>query len=417
MDCNIAPLAGYSAVRHAVMGKDAMRAATPAELDKLEATVENCMEAGAFGLSTGLDPQYIPGFFATDEETVRMLRVVKAYDGIFASHTFNVGPDGTGGRMDGYTVMLNQAKAAGVRANVSHVHVLGMAATPEGGLQAAKDTIAYFERMEAEGLDLSYDVVPSPYSADFTVPYFAFFLRPFLLMSGTRKQLAKNFGVPDFRKMAHIILEAGMYPVLDARQPMNYFKLLVVTAHKNPAHVGRNLNLYAQERGQAPLDLVMDLFAEDPDMSANVSLGGSEQANALLCSHRMAMPCADGVCCAKDTNFTGNEEIPLYPNPMTISFIPRFILKSGRPRFEDTVRQISGYVAERFRIPGRGVLREGYYADIVVLDRNRLYCYDEDTNPLQYPEGFDHVVVNGVPTIVHKQHLGAGAGRMLIKNG
>ena len=90
------------------------------------------MEQGAFGLSTGLDPQYVPGLFATDAETVRMLRVVRRYGGVFASHTFNVVPDGVGGRMEGYEKMLNQALAAGVRANVSHVHLLGMASTAAG---------------------------------------------------------------------------------------------------------------------------------------------------------------------------------------------------------------------------------------------------------------------------------------------
>ena len=155
LGANIAPLAGYSAIRNAVMGSDCMREASPEELDRLEAMVEECMEQGAFGLSTGLDPQYVPGLFATDAETVRMLRVVRRYGGVFASHTFNVGPDGVGGRMEGYEKMLNQALAAGVRANVSHVHLLGMASTADGAMAAARATLAYFGEMRSGGLDFS----------------------------------------------------------------------------------------------------------------------------------------------------------------------------------------------------------------------------------------------------------------------
>lgn len=415
MDCNIAPLAGYSAIRGAVMGMDSMREATEEEQAALEEAVRECMEAGAFGISTGMDPMYVPGPFATDEETIRMLKAVKEYDGIFTSHTFNARMDGSGGRMDGYKTMLEQAKAAGVRANVSHVHVLGMGANDDDSLAAAKDTVAYFEEMGSGGLDLSYDVVPSPYSADLTIPYFAFFLKPFVLMSGGRRRLAENLAVPDFRQMVHAVIKAGMYPILDSEQPINYFAVLTVLRHKDSDAVGKTLAQLADERGLHPLDLTMDLFEQDPDMSANVYMLGFPEANAFLSSHSMAMPCSDGFCCTKNSNFQGDPEMPLYPNAMTLSFIPRYILLHGKSRFEDTIRQISGFVAERFGIQDRGVLKEGGFADIVVLDRDKLHSYDMDEDFLKYPEGFDHVIVNGVPVIEAKRHLRTAPGRMLRK--
>lgn len=413
--CNIAPLAGYSAIRQAVMGADANREATPEELDRLEAMTEQCMREGAFGLSTGLDPQYMPGLFATDEETVRMLKVVKKYDGIFTSHTFNSRMDGTGNRMDGYRTMLEQAQAAGVRANVSHVHVLGMAATPEDGLKAARDTVDYFEKMESAGLDISYDVIPSPYSTDFTIPYFAFFLRPFVLMSGSRAQLAKNFRVPDFRNMVHMVVKGGMFPTFDPDQPVNYYPLLAVLKHKNPAHVGKVLAVYAQELGKNPLDLVMDLFAEDPDMEANLPMAGFAEANDFLCRHRMAMPCSDGFGCGIDVNFTEDPEIPLYPNPMSIRFIPRFLTAHAKERPEDTIRQMTGFAAERFGIRNRGIIRKNAYADLVVLDMDHIKSCGCDPDPLQYPDGFDYVLVNGKIAVESGKFLRKGNGRMLSK--
>lgn len=413
--CNIAPLAGYSAIRQAVMGADANREATAEELDRLEEMVEQCMKEGAFGLSTGLDPQYVPGLFATDEETIRMLKIVAKYGGIFTSHTFNSRMDGTGNRMDGYQAMLEQARAAGVRANVSHVHVLGMAAAPEDGLKAARDTVRYFEEMESAGLDLSYDVIPSPYSTDFTIPYFAFFLRPFVLMSGSRAQLGRNFRVPDFRKMVHMVVEGGMFPTFDPNQPVNYYPLLAVLRHRNPAHVGKVLASYAQELGKNPLDLVMDLFAEDPDMEANLPMAGFAEANDFLCRHRMAMPCSDGFGCGIDVNFTEDREIPLYPNPMSISFIPRFLTMHGKERLEDTIRQMTGYAAERFGIRDRGIIREGAFADLAVLDMKRIKSYDCDPNPLQYPDGFDCVIINGKVAVQTGKFLNTCSGRMLSR--
>ena len=415
MDANIAPLVGYSAVRNAVMGRDCMREATSEELDRLARAVQDSMDAGAFGLSTGLDPQYVPGSYATDAETIRMLQIVRAYDGIFTSHTFNVGPDGSGGRMEGYQKMLRQAMAAGVRANVSHVHLLGMAATPEDAVQAARNTLAYFTQMQREGLDLSYDVIPTADAIDFTIPYFAFFLRPFVLMSGSRAHLAENFRVGDFRQMVRTVLQSGMYPSLDPNQPLNYYGMLTVTRHTDAACIGKSFAALASERGSDSLDVMMDLFAQDPDMAAGIGGANFTAANDLLCSHPMAMPCSDGFSCAKDTNFTANSELPLYPNPMNLSFIPRFLLRSNRPRVEDPVRQASGFVAERFGIRDRGVLREGAFADIVILNRDQIRYYDETESEMQYPDGFEHVIVNGAPTIAHKHHLGTRSGRMLRK--
>ena len=412
LGANIAPLAGYSAIRNAVMGSDCMREASPEELDRLEAMVEECMEQGAFGLSTGLDPQYVPGLFATDAETVRMLRVVRRYGGVFASHTFNVGPDGVGGRMEGYEKMLNQALAAGVRANVSHVHLLGMASTADGAMAAARATLAYFEEMRSRGLDLSYDVIPTPVAADFTIPYFAFFIRPFVMMTGSRRRLAEAFRVEDFRAAVHAVIDAGLYPSLDAKIPGNYFGVLSVTRHRDGGLAGKTFAQLAAERGAEPLDVMMDLFAADPDMEAGMGSADFAEANDLLCAQDMAMPCSDGFSCAADTNFTRDGELPVYPNPMNVGYAPRFLTRWAG-RFEDAVRKVSGLPAERFGIPARGLIRPGFRADLVLLDRGRLRSYDETDTPLRSPDGIDLVLVGGVPAVENGQVTGRRAGRML----
>ena len=370
------------------------------------------MRQGAFGLSTGLDPQYIPGLFATDSETVRMLRVVRRYGGVFASHTFNVGPDGTGGRMEGYEKMLNQALAAGVRANVSHVHLLGMASTGDGALAAARATLAYFSEMRAKGLDLSYDVIPTPVAIDFTIPYFAFFIRPFVLMTGSRRRLAEAFLVEDFRAAVHAIIGAGLYPALDAKIPGNYFGLLSVTRHRDASLIGKTFTQLASERSAEPLDVMMDIFAADPDMEAGMGSADFTEANDLLCAQDMAMPCSDGFSCAADTNFTADAEVPVYPNPMNVGYAARFLTRYAG-RFEDAVRKASGLVAERFNISGRGLIRPGFHADLVLLDRRRLRSYDETDTPLRSPDGIDLVLVGGAVAAENGRVTGSRTGRML----
>jgi N-acyl-D-amino-acid deacylase len=207
-----------------------------------------------------------------------------------------------------------------------------------------------------------------------------------------------------------------MYPIFDETQPMNYFELLTILGHKDKSFIGKTFKDVAADREQSTLDAMMDLFVADPDMEANVSMSSFDAAVDLLVRQPMAMVCADGLCCSKDTNFTANSEMPLRPNAMTLSFIPRYILSYGEPRFEDTIRRISGFVAERFGIAGRGTIKDGNFADIVVLDKEKLRSYDMDKDFLQYPDGFDHVIVNGTPVIEKKTYLKTLPGKMLRKN-
>lgn len=416
MDGNIASLVGYSAIRGAVMGMDCLREASEEEIQTMEALTRTCMEEGAFGISTGTDPQYVPGPYATFEETVRMLKIVKEYDGIFSSHTRNYDAKGMPDRMGGYRDMLEQALASGVRCNVSHVHTLGMGNDEASNAQAARDTLAYFEEMEQKGVDLSYDVIPSPYSMDMTVPYFATFLRPFVLMCGSRAHLGESFHVPDFRKMVHTVVEAGMYDTLDSRNLMtSIYPILTISRHKNRAYVGKNLYALSQELAMDPLDLVMDLFAQDCDMGAEMALPDAVESNRILCQHRMAMMCSDGFTGDRHMNFGLNEDIQMTPNPMNFSFVIRYLTQYAPKSFEKAIHVVSGKVAERFGIDKRGILKTGNYADIVILDREQLHSHDRDEDVFQYPEGIEQVYVNGVLTIDRKQHTHAAAGRMLRK--
>ncbi len=414
--CNLVPLAGYSAIRNAVMGRDCMREAAPDELKRLEELTEECMRQGAFGLTTGRDPNYIPGFYASTDEMERMLKITARYGGIFASHTYNFNREGRQDRMGGYKEMFELGRRADIRTHVSHVHVLRMADNDKGALKAAKKTIELFEQVAREGLDLSYDIIPSPFVADFTVPYFAFYLKPLVLISGSRKHLAENFRYPDFRVMVRHIIKAGMMSFFNPDSPSNWFSAFCILGHKEKRFTGKTFTECAAELKTDPLECMMELFSRDPDMSANMVTPDFTEANDFLCSHKWAMPCSDSFTFSKETNLTGNEEMPLYPNATTVSFIPRFLKRQGKEKLAWSVYHASGYVAERFGIEERGKLAEGYYADIVILDYDSLKSYDMEPQPLQNPEGIEYVLVNGSIVLEDKLLLGGRRGKVLAKS-
>ena len=415
--CNMVPLIGYSAVRTAVMGRDCRRKATEAELSAMETEVEKAMRAGAFGLSSGRDPIYLPGPFADDEEMHRMLKIVARYNGIFSSHTFNRNEKGEPDRIGGYAEMFRQAEGLAVKVNVSHVHVANMAETAEEALEAARQTLDFFEREKEKGTDLTYDVIPSPTCSDFTMKSFGFYLKPLVLMEGTRAKLGERLKDEEYRRQVHEMVRSKKLPTLDEDSNQCWLPEFYIIRHKNPCYEGKYLLMCAEENKMSMLDMLLQMFSEDPDMLADLVSPKFEAAVDLLCSQPDAMPCSDGSSYNKNYSLNGNDEIGIYPNSMNLSYTVRYLLRYGKEndaKFADAVRKMSASVADRFGIKQRGRIKAGYYADINILNREKLYSFDEEENPLKDPLGIECVIVNGKEAL-SDGILKPGNGRVLQK--
>ena len=413
IDVNIAPLVGHSAIRNTVMGMDCERTATEKEKQAMERLTRACMEQGAFGFSTGRDPTYVPSVYADDDEIIRLLGVVREYDGIFTSHTANF-TDGRFDNMAGYEEFLRQAKAADIRSNISHVQLM-TDDDPKRAVQEAKSIIRLFEKTEAEGLDLSFDVIPVSDASFVLCPYLASVFGPFVLMLGTRKKLSAYFSVSDFRQMVRTVSESGMMPSIDVRNSAGIFGRLYIAEAKDSGLIGKLISDCAKEEKQDPLEFAMELLARDPDVQCGMSFQPYKEAYDILIDHRLAMPCTDGSSVTRNTDYSLSPELPEYPAPFYYNSMPAYILRSNRPRLEDTIRQMTGFVAERFGIRERGLLQEGCFADILIIDMERLQSYETDWKERKYPDGFDYVIVNGAITVKEKKHLGTAAGCMLRK--
>ena len=414
IDCNLVPLLGHSAVRNVVMGMDCRRAATEEEIRQMEVLTRECMEQGSFGFSTGKDPMYEPSVYGTDEEIIRLLKIVKEYDGIFTSHTANF-VNGTFDRMTGYEEFFRQAKEAGIRSNISHVQLENEDGDLEKAMKEARELIAYFEKMEAEGIDLTYDILPVADVSFVLCPYLASVFSPFVRMLDSRKRFAECLAVPDFRRMIRTVVEGGMLPSIDTRQSDGIFGRFFISSKEGSSMQGKTISELAHAKGMDSLDYVMDLLQEDPDIKCGMNFQPCREAYDLLINHRMAMPCIDNSSSDKEADYSICPELPEYPAPFYANAMACYIKNSTRKRLEDTIYHMTGMVAKRFQIPKRGVIEEGYYADLVVLDPENLKSYENNWKERKYPDGFEYVIVNGTITVKQKQHLGTAAGKVLRK--
>jgi N-acyl-D-amino-acid deacylase len=235
-------------------------------------------------------------------------------------------------------------------------------------------------------------------------------------MCGTREKLGKQLKDKTFRSaVLHKVRSGEMMPYFDSEKAANWFGELVLLKHRNQNYCKKTLLDIARELDQEPLETTMNLFAEDPDMIADFAMPDMEITTEMFCARPEAMPCSDGSSYAKETNLMGDQEMPMYPNAMNISYIPRYLTHYGKHNFAQAVHKASGLVAERFGINNRGEIKVGNYADFVIMNQDELHSYDTITGTLKDPEGIEYVFVNGKMAVCNKQVTQNHGGYVLRK--
>jgi len=177
---NYVPLVGHNAIRATVMGNDYKREAKLNEIEKMKEHVREALEAGAHGLSTGLD--YAPGYFANTQELIELVKVIKEYDGIYATHWRRTGirtetrretrpPE----KIKGIIEAIEIGRKTGVPVQISHIltaYTIYPPPPPSLLEAAAKATLKVIEDAKKNGVDVAFDVIPNTTGGVFSVPLF-----------------------------------------------------------------------------------------------------------------------------------------------------------------------------------------------------------------------------------------------------
>ncbi|UCC61882.1 MAG: D-aminoacylase [Anaerolineae bacterium] len=414
---NVGSLAGHGALRMAVMGLDD-RAPTPSELEAMKALQAEAMEAGAFGLSTGL--VYPPGCFADTEEIVALCRIVARYHGLYASHI-------RGERetiLEAVAEAIHIGREAGVPVQISHN-------APKFGAPCdATTNLRLVEQARAQGQDVTVDndlhtdLGPSltgglPQEVQgWPVAEIAVLLRD----PASRRQIRDEIVLD--RKPAF-----GPAGLLKHGQ---WHRITVLHAPRSPEAVGKTIDALASERGEDPFDVYFDLIVANGHDAAAIFDYIDEENIRILLRHPAVMICSDGQVLAP---YGFLNDPPPY-SPCSYGEFPglleRYVRDEPVLTLEEAVRKVTSFPAQRFGLVDRGMLRPGAWADIVVFDLDRIrdratlalggaegnlcpHTYPFENYPHQYPEGIDLVFVNGVLVVDGEQHTGALPGQVLRK--
>lgn len=348
------------------------RNASPDEILQMKRILEREMESGALGLSTGLI--YTPCTYGSSLELTELCKVVRKYDGVFVVHQRSEADD----ILNSMDEVINIGKASGVRVHFSHFKVCG-----KKNWSKIDKVLEKLDEAKADGVQISYDQYP--YAAGSTM--LAVILPPWVLDGGTRKMLQK-LGESDARKRIKADIAAGLKGWDNFVDFAGTDKIFItsVKTERNRNLIGKSLEEIGELTGKDPLDAAMDIIAEEENAVGMIDFYGLEEHVKLFMKRPEQNVCTDGLLGGK-------------PHPRVYGAFPRILGKYVREEnlmgIEEAVYKMTYRAASVFGLTGRGCLKEGKAADIVIFNPDIVRDKGTYTEPEQYPDGIGLVMVNG----------------------
>jgi N-acyl-D-amino-acid deacylase len=404
---NIASLAGHGALRIAVMGLDTVDP-DDEEADQMKAFLEEAMQAGAFGMSTGL--VYPPGCFAGTAEIIDLCKVVRRYHGFYASHI-------RGERetiLEAVDEAIHIGREAGVPVQISHN------APKFGASQDARANLHLVEQARRHGQDVTVDndlhtdLAPALSSG---LPQEIEDLPP--------NELTKLLSDPALRQRIRRKIIEDRKPAfgpVGLLKHAQWQRITMLHAPKTPQVIGKSVQEIADERQQDPFEVYFDLIVENGHEAEAIFDYIDEENIRILLQHPDVMISSDGQVLAP---YGFLNDPPPY-SPCSYGEFPgvleRYVRQQPVLTLQEAIRKMTSFPAQRLGLRDRGRLHRGAWADIVVFDLERMrdratnlypHTYPFENYPHQYPEGISYVFVNGVLVVENGEHTGALAGKVL----
>lgn len=377
---------GHGAIREQVMGRDDREPNTE-EMQTMHALVREGMEEGAFGLSTGLF--YVPGTYASTGEVIELAKTAAAYAGaIYDTHDRDLGAVYQG---IGYEASVQEAirigEESGLRVIFSHFNLQGAHNYGRADVGAKLVNDARERGVEVWAAHHPYTATQSNLRS-YTIPDWA--------SAGGREEMIARFDDP--------VQSAEIKQATNAMLAIRGGADKIMFVDPRPELNGKTLADVSRERELAPADAVQQILREDDAGVMNLELYDHENTR-VLAQEPWMMTCTDGVTPRPDVPITHPRTFGAFARKMRLFVFDDPVLQ---PEF--AIRSFTGLAADFYRLPDRGYLREGYIADITILDPDRYRDQATFAQPRLYTEGVVHVLVNGTFAVRDGKTTGAMAG-------
>ncbi len=394
LSVNVATLIGHNDVRKAVMGR-ANRDATPQEMLQMEAMVNKAMLDGAVGLSTGLI--YIPGTYTKTPEIIALAKIASKYRGVYATHMRDEGDSVVGAINEAITI----GREAGIPVEISHFKLSG-----QQNWGRSKETAQMVKAARENGVDVTIDQYP--YTASSTS---ISTLLPDEVLADRQDSIKARLQNEVVKK--EVI--AYMLKRLKKRK-LKHFSYAVVTSYKaDSSYNGKsieaiNLMKGRKHKAKYEAETVVDIMLNGG--AGAVFHGMGEEDVQRIMQYPFGM-------------FASDASIRIWgegmPHPRGYGTNARVLAKYVREEkvisLEEAIRRMTSLPAQKFQLQGRGLIKEGMFADVIIFDEHAVQDMATFEKPHAYSKGFKYVIVNGKITVDREKHTGIRNGKALYGPG
>ncbi|HYR78102.1 MAG TPA: D-aminoacylase [Pyrinomonadaceae bacterium] len=395
---NLGTFVGATQIREYVIGYDD-RPPTPAELEQMRKLVADAMKDGALGVSTSL--QYVPARFAKTDEIVELAKVAHQYGGIYITHQRSE----ANAIDDSMKEVFEIARRANIPAEIWHFKT-----AYKKNWGRMPEMLRRIEAARRQGLKITANVYP--YVAGSTS--LSACLPPWALEGGTDRMIAR---LKDPQTRARLKREI----TTDARDWENIYLgsggpsgILIgsVTNRDLETWQGKRLSEIAAAQNKDPLDALLDFIIADHGQTGAIFFMMQESDMQAALKSPFVSICTDSGARATDGPLAGSKSHPrgwgTYPR-----ILGRYVRDQHLMPLEFAIRKMTGLPASNVGLRNRGLLREGYFADITIFDPKTVIDRATFEEPNQYPVGINFVVVNGQIEVDQGRRTPALAGRVL----
>ncbi len=394
LSINVATLVGHNDIRKTVMGR-ANRDATMEEMKRMEEITDKAMREGAVGLSTGLI--YIPGTYTKTSEIVDLAKIAAKYHGIYASHMRDEGDSVTYAIVEALTI----GREAKIPVEISHFKLSG-----QQNWGRSRETVPMIEAARREGIEVTIDQYP--YTASSTS---ISTLIPDEILADGQDSIRARLQRPEIKKY----VVNSMLTRLKKRKLKHFSYAVVAYYSPDTTYNGKSIeqiNLMKgrkhkrKDEAQTIIDIIMNGGA------SAVFHGMSEEDIKRIMQYPFNMFASDATIRSFGAGM---------PHPRGYGTNARVLARYVRDlqviSLEEAIRRMTSLPAQKFQLNGRGLLKESYFADIVIFDEKQVQDISTYDNPHAYSKGFQYVIVNGQLTVAGEKHNGTRAGIALYGPG
>lgn len=400
---NVASFVGLGTVWQCVMGSSHQRP-TPAQFEEMKRLVEEAMKNGAAGLSCMLAMP--PDALATTDDVVELCKVVAKYGGIYMTHIRNEGT----GVFDAIREALEIGRRAGITVEILHIKIADQLYWGR-----MNEVVKLINDARKEGVNAGANIYPYTRGNN----NLASIIPPWAHEGGTAKML-ERLKDPEARARIKKDVKGGIAGWYNHYTAVGGdWGRMLISAKNSYQGLTMDKILAARVKGKAPppdlLDEFFDLLIEEGGSVSTVYDHHTEKDMNLALMQPWCSIGSDGLAYATEGPLRRG-----HPHPRSFGTFPRvlgvYVRERGLLRLEEAVRKMTSQNAVKLGLHDRGLLRPGNFADITLFDPERVIDRATYTDPFQYNEGIEYVIVNGQLVLDHGKHTGARPGVALKRN-